>query len=167
MTNPKALDHQFNMNEWTVILGLCVGIVLVLKLPRRFSTQLSIIFFLCGAVSGFIFDQMLSVIPVSFYDVNDTPKFEFIDFMTYLAYGPVSYLFFYVYDALNVKVRYSPVYIMSTTVISTGLEWVSVKVGIFRYDHGYWLGISFVIYLMIQSVWVWFYFLMQRAEPIA
>lgn len=164
MISPKIYDTQFNANEWTVILVLCVGLFLVFILPRRFPTKLSSLFFMCGVTFGFFFDHVLSVIPVSFYDVNDTSKLEFMDFVSYWMYGPVSYLFFYLYDLLKVRIKFIPLYILSSTLISTCFEWCTVKIGIFHYDHGYGLGISFVIYLMVHSCWVWFYYLMKRAD---
>ncbi|GMA59564.1 hypothetical protein GCM10025859_59310 [Alicyclobacillus fastidiosus] len=45
---------------------------------------------------------------MSFYDVNDTSKFEFMDFVSYWMYGPVSYVFFFLYHFLKVKVKFSP-----------------------------------------------------------
>jgi hypothetical protein len=164
VTSPKIYDTHFNANEWAVILGLCVGHLLIFVLPRRFTIKLSIIFFMCGVTCGFLFDHVLSVIPVSFYDVNDTSKLEFMDFVLYWTYGPVSYLFSYLYDLLRVKVKFSPLYILSSALISTCLEWGAVKIGIFHYDHGYGLGISFVIYLIVHSFWVWFFYLMQRID---
>lgn len=162
--NVKIYDQQFNANEWAVILLLCAGIFTISVLPRRFSAKLSVLFFMCGVTFGFLFDHVLSVIPISFYDVNDTSRFQIIDFVSYWMYGPISYVFFYVYDALHVRVKFSPIYILVTTLISSGLERICALVGIFHYDHGYSIGISFVIYLMVHSVWVWLFYLLRRAE---
>ncbi|WP_067621474.1 hypothetical protein [Alicyclobacillus acidiphilus] len=160
----KVYDTQFNQNEWTVMIGLCVGLVLIYLLPRRFSRKLSIVFFMCGVTCGFLFDHVISVMPVSFYDVNDTSQFQIMDFISYWMYGPISYLFFYVYDRFHVKPKFSPIYILCSALISTCCEWAAVKIGIFHYDHGYKLQVSFVIYLLVQSTWVRFFYLMKRAD---
>lgn len=158
----KVYDNHFDANEWTVILAIIVGICVIFALPRRFSS--SILFFMCGVTFGFFFDHVLSVIPVSFYDVNDNSKFELMDFVSYWMYGPVSYFFFFLYDALKVKIKFSPLYILGFASASTCLEWGTLKAGIFHYQHGYGLGVSFVIYLIVHSIWVGFFYLLKHAD---
>lgn len=152
-------DNRFNTNEWSVILSLCGGVLTVMMLPKRFTTKTASIYFMCGVFFGFFFDHTLSVLPVSFYDVNDTSRFEFMDFLSYFMYGPYSYLFFYLYDRWRIKLRFSVVYILVWTFLSTGFERLNVALGVFHYtEHGYNLFFSFVIYLAVGSSWVVFYY---------
>ncbi|GEO25900.1 hypothetical protein AAC03nite_16850 [Alicyclobacillus acidoterrestris] len=164
MIRLTVYDAQLNTNEWAVLLAVCLGSVVVYFLPRRFSWKLSTLFFMCGVTFGFLFDHVLSVIPISFYDVNDRSEFEFIDFLSYLMYGPVSYLFFYLYDFLHIRAKFSPIYILCWALLSTSMEWVAKRFGIYHYNHGYSINVSFVIYLMVQSVWVWLFYLLRKAE---
>ncbi|WP_338113130.1 hypothetical protein [Paenibacillus artemisiicola] len=146
-------DTRFNANEWFVLGGFLVGIGLVLFLPKRFSMQRTILYYMCGVYSGFFFDHSLSVEPVSYYDVNDTSDYELMDFLSYFAYGAVGYLFFYVFDKLRVRMPYVPVYILAWSLASVGLEWISVRIGVFHYNYGYKLAYSFPIYLIVQTAW--------------
>jgi hypothetical protein len=150
-------DNRFNANEWFIILGLCVGVALMLTFPKRFSGQVTVVFFVCGVYSGFFFDHSLSVQPVSFYDVNDVSEFQVMDFISYWMFGAVSYFFFYIYDRVQPKPSYIPLYILGWTVMSLGAEWVAGLCGVYHYSHGYKLIYSFPIYLIVQSCWMALY----------
>lgn len=150
-------DNRFNANEWFIIVSICIGIACILFFPRRFSTQVATLFFMCGVYSGFFFDHSLSVEPISFYDVNDVSKFQVMDFISYCMYGPVSYFFFYIYDRLQIKSSFIPLYILFWSLLSVGAEWLAVMFGVYHYRHGYKLAYSFPIYLLVQSCWVALY----------
>ncbi|WP_108671641.1 hypothetical protein [Peribacillus acanthi] len=151
----KVYDNHFNLNEWFIIFGLCVGLLAIIFLPKRFSKKTSIVFFTCGIFTGLFFDHSLSVQPVSYYDVNDNSSYQMMDFLSYIAYGPISYLFYYFYDRLQ-KIP-TPTYILLCSLFSTGLEWLSVQAEVFHYNHGYTLYYSFPIYLIVQSCWLVLY----------
>jgi hypothetical protein len=157
-------DHGFNSNEWFIIIGVCIGIVLMILLPKRFSRKKTTVYFMFGVFTGFFFDHTLSVNPVSYYDVNDLSSFQVMDFVSYWMYGPVSYLFFYVMDCLRIKPVHSPIYILIWAMGSTGVEWAAVAAGVFHYRLGYKLPYSFPIYLLAQSLWVVFFYRYQRTS---
>lgn len=106
---------------------------------------------------GFIFDHTLSVLPVSYYVINDSSTFELMDFLSHVMYGPYSYLFFYLYDLFNIKPRLSLLYVLVWAFVSVGIERFSEIIGVFHYRHGFNIYYSFVIYLLVLSVWVPFY----------
>ncbi len=159
-------DNQFNTNEWFIIIGLSIGLVCVAICPKRFPKQIAIVFFMCGVYSGFFFDHSLSVEPVSFYDVNDSSKFQLMDFISYWMYGPLSYFFFYIYDRLQIKPALAPMYIFVWSFASFGLEWLAVVCGVFHYVHGYKLAYSFPIYLMVQSCWIALYYRIKAKQSL-
>lgn len=148
-------DNRFNFNEWFILLGLCLGFLIIWLLPKRFPKRFSIIFFMCGVYTGFFFDHSLSVEPVNFYDVNDKSSYQFFDFLSYVSFGPVSYLFFYIYDRL--KPASAPLYILIWAFIYIGIEGLSDWMGVYHYRHGYKIYYSFVIYLIVNSFWIGFY----------
>lgn len=155
-------DNHFNSNEWFIIVGLLIGIITLIIIPKRFPIKTAIVFFMCGFFTGFFFDHSLSVEPVSYYDVNDKSSYQIMDFLSYITYGPVSYLFFHIYDRLRpVSI---PIYILIGSLISTGLEWGAVHAGIFHYRHGYNLYFSFPIYLLVQSCWLALYYRYHRSN---
>ena len=148
-------DHHFNWNEWSILIGCFLGLIVIRLLPKRFPLKTSIVFFMCGVYSGFFFDHSLSVEPVSFYDVNDKSSYQLIDFISYLTFGPASYIFFYIYD--RYKKISAPIYILLWAFFDIGLEWYSSRIGIYHYRHGYSLYFSFPIYLIVNSSWIAFY----------
>ncbi|MMZ60844.1 hypothetical protein D3C76_201700 [compost metagenome] len=147
-------DSNFNSNEWFIIISLIVGILVVLMLPQRYTKKTTGIYLICGIFFGFIFDHTLSVFPVSYYVINDSNKFELMDFLSHVMYGAYSYLFFYLYDYFKIKPRLSVVYVLVWALISFGFEGISVAVGVFHYENGYTIYYSFVIYLMVISIWL-------------
>jgi hypothetical protein len=165
VTNVITYDNRFNANEWFVILGLCAGIIALFVLPRRFPNRLFVLYFMCGVTFGAFFDLTLGEIPVSFYNVGDTSNYETFDFLSIVMYGPYSYVFFYVYDflKLNQKInsKFIPLYIFIWTLLSLGIEWCGVQLGVFHYHHGYGIQVSFVIYLLVHSGWVLFFHLVK------
>jgi hypothetical protein len=150
-------DHHFNANEWSIVISLIVGAMLVLLLPKRFTKRTTCVYLMCGMFFGFIFDHTLSVLPVSYYVINDSSFFELMDFFSHVMYASVSYLFFYLYDLFRIRSKFSLVYILVWALVSTGAERLCVNLGIFHYRHGYNIYISFAIYLLVQSIWVQFY----------
>ncbi|MFC5448606.1 hypothetical protein [Paenibacillus aestuarii] len=150
-------DTQFNTNEWFLLIGLAIGIFTLWLLPKRFPGQVTNVFFLSGVFSGFFFDHTLSVQPVSYYDVNDSSLFEFMDFVSYWMYGIFSYLFFYVFDRLRVQPSRVPLYVLIWSLASLGFEWLGVQMGIYHYTNGYQIWYSLPIYLIVETLWCFLY----------
>lgn len=149
----KVYDTHFNANEWFIIAGFCVGYLTLLILPKRFPAKVTMVFVLCGIYSGFFYDHSLSVEPVDFYDVNDSSAYQFIDFISYLMFGPWSYLYFYVWDRLDLKYRFAPIGIFLWAAMSWGFEKLALLCHVYHYKNGFELSYSFPIYLVTISGW--------------
>lgn len=157
--NEIVYDNRFNANEWFIIISLCVGILMVIILPKRFTKKMTGNYLLCGVFFGFLFDHTMSVLPVRFYDINDTSRFELMDFLSHFMYAPYCYLFMYLYDRWHIKPRFSLICILVWSLISVGFERLSVALGVFHYtQNGFTIFYSFVIYLLVISFWVVFYY---------
>jgi hypothetical protein len=150
-------DQQFNMNEWFIIIGLILSYTAYFLLPRRFPLSMTIIFFMFGIFIGTIFDHTISVGPFDFYDVNDNSLFNFMDFLTYILYGPIAYFFVYFIDRYALKNYQLIIYILVWSLIAIVVESLGVIVGVFHYKNGYEIYYSFIIYLFIQSFNVYVY----------
>jgi hypothetical protein len=147
-------DNKFNGNEWFVISVLIIGLAVICILPRRFPRKLSAVYFLYGVFTGFFFDHTISVEPIDFYDVNDNSSYQVMDFLTYLMYGPFSYIFVYLYDSWKIKSAHVPIYILTWVLLAMGMEWIGLKIGVYHYKNGYELYYSFPIYLLVQSAFI-------------
>lgn len=147
-------DHSFNANEWFVILSVVILTFIVLKLPKILSTLASITHFMYGIFIGIAFDHNIGVPPFNFYDVNDNSSYQFMDFLSYVGYGPYSYFFIYLYIKLDIKGFKNIIYIISWTAFSIFWEWLSTQIGLFHYKQGYMLFYSIPIYLFVQTLQV-------------
>jgi len=145
-------EHSFNINEWFVLLTTLVLTVLVMILPKIFSRLESIAYFIYGIFIGMFFDHTISVPPINFYDVNDNSSYQVIDFMSYIMYGPYSYLFMYFYVKLKIHRFTTIVYVIGWTSVSILMEWIGLQIGLYHYNHGYQLYHSIPIYLFVQTL---------------
>lgn len=140
-------DQQFNQNEWFTIILLIIGIILVWKLKDRFSKKELITYLLYSVFIGMFFDHTISIVPFDYYDVNDLTLYEFMDFITYLMYGPFGYLYIYIFDRFKVKTKYAPIYILLWALVSVTMEHIARGFGVYHYKNGYQIYYSFPIYL--------------------
>ncbi len=155
----KVYDHAFNANEWFVILSVIVTNLVIWFVPKIFSKLESIGYYIFGIYIGLFFDHTISIKPWDFYDVNDKSAYEFIDFLSYIMYGPFAYFFLYFYVRWNItRMKIIP-YIFVWSAFSLLMEWMGVKIGLFHYDKGYKMYWSFPIYLFSQSLLIVFYHL--------
>lgn len=158
----QIYDHQFNQNEWFTLIVLLVTYLIVFKLPKRFSTATTVTLILIGVYIGMLCDHTISVGPFDFYDVNDDYTYEFFDFLTYVMYGPFSYLFLYYYDYFNINGFKILLYAILWSLLALGMEFVALKFGVFHYKQGYRLLYSIPIYLIIQSIVVLYFYLLRK-----
>lgn len=119
MTRTIIYDTQFNGNEWFGIIGLCLGLMLIFLLPKRFSRRLSILFLLSGVTFGALADHYIGTVPKSLYDTGNSSAFDIADVFVLFMYGPYSYLFFYILDLLKIKARTIPLYILLWSLFSS------------------------------------------------
>lgn len=147
-------DKGIRFNEWFVIIGMCIGTLAVIFLPRRFLKQYATVYFMLGVFFGLFFDHVLQ----DFYDISDRSTAEVMDFLTCLMYGPYSYLYFYILDYFRITKSLCPLYILAWSLISLVMEWGAIVFGVFHYRNGYHLGYSFGVYLLVFSVWSMLYY---------
>lgn len=154
---PIIYDNSFNKNEWFILISLVLGLFLVFFIKKRFQTKEFLIYLLIGVFSGLVFDKTISLEPFEFYDVNDSSTYEFMDFLSYLSYGPFSYLFIYLYDYFKVKLSHTPIYILIWSVISVAIEYLAYRLGVYHYKDGYVFIYGFPIYLIVMSLQIYLY----------
>jgi hypothetical protein len=143
-------DNAWNANEWFVVIFTVIGYGSVWLLPRRFSKGAAVLYLTLGVFYGVLFDHIISVKPFDFYDVNDTSNFQFLDFVTYLMYGPFAYLFLYIYDWLRITHRYAAFYVLLWTAFGMVMEGAAGYFGVFHFKNGYEYDYSSPVYLFLQ-----------------
>ncbi|MDF2713611.1 MAG: hypothetical protein K0R28_536 [Paenibacillus sp.] len=153
-------DNRWNANEWFVIGMLALGFILLAMPPRRFPVKWSTVFTLYGIFTGLFLDHSISVDPVDYYDVNENSSYEVMDFLTYVMYGPFSYIFAYLHDRWKIKPSQDPLFVLCWALLSVSVEWIAMKAGVFHYKNGYVIYYSFPIYLLMTSLYVLFLYKM-------
>ncbi|MBT2659615.1 hypothetical protein [Bacillus sp. ISL-45] len=160
----KVYEHAFNENEWFII-GSLIGLHAAVWLaPKIFRKLEAIAFYFFGVNTVLFFDHTISVKPWDFYDVNDDSSYQFIDFLSYISYGPYSYFFIYFYVKLRISGKRTVLYIVLWSAISVLMEWIGLKLGMMHYDKGYEMKWSFPIYLFVQSMLLVFYHLVKKKK---
>ncbi|WP_261134409.1 hypothetical protein [Bacillus sp. Marseille-Q3570] len=160
----KVYENSFDSNEWFVIVSLVLFIFLIWITPKIFSFIEGTAHFVYGFFIGMFYDHTISVPPWDFYDVNDNSGYQFIDFLSYLMYGPYSYFFIYLYAKLNIKGYMTVVYLLIWLGISLLIEWIAIKVGIFHYEKGFKMFWSAPIYMSAQILQIIYYHLIKMNE---
>jgi hypothetical protein len=145
-------DNRFDQNEVYILLMLISGIFPLIRTKKIFSREVSILYILYGIFMGLLMDHTISVKPLDFYDVNDNSKFNFMDFLTYVMYGPFTYFFIYMYQRLNIKAKYAPPYILLWTFLAMAAEYAGVRLGVYHYKNGYQIYYSLPIYLAVLTL---------------
>lgn len=160
----KVYERAFDANEWFVLANILVSLFLIWKLPKKLSGLETAVHITIGIFIGMFFDHTISVGAWDYYDVNDTSKYQFIDFLSYIMYGPYSYFFIYLYVKLNLKGYMNILYITLWSILAVVIEWFSVKLGIFHYEKGYLMAWSFPIYAFVQTLQIMFYKISLKME---
>ncbi|RLQ97359.1 hypothetical protein [Falsibacillus albus] len=146
----KVYDHSFNANEWFTCGVFFAAYAFLFILPRRFSKQDKALYVILGMFIGNFYDHTISVPPWNFYDVNDTSEFQLMDFISYFMYGPFSYYFVYIWDALKITDKHIPLYIFIWSIISMVMEFIAHQLGVYHYRQGYEIYYSFAVYPLMQ-----------------
>jgi hypothetical protein len=155
-------DTSFNSNEWFTLTLIFSLFFIIFKLPKRFPITSSLTFYMFGMFIGTVADHTISIESFDFYDVNDTSKFSFTDFMTYVMYGPFAYLFCYIYDKYSTLQHHTILYILIWSLVAVAFEFIGTELGVYHYKNGYQLFFSFPIYLVVQTLNIFIYNIVKR-----
>lgn len=150
-------DRSFNQNEWYNIITLAFGIFLMYKTKKKFTLEETLIYFLYSVFIGLLMDHSIAKPPFDFYDVNDSSRYEFFDFLTYFMFGAYGYIYIYIYDHFKIKTSFAPIYVLAWSCISMIMELIADYMGVFHYKNGYNIYYSFPIYLLTLSLPIYLY----------
>lgn len=157
-------DHAFNGNEWFVIISMIILYYLIWKLPKIMSTSEAIAYTIYGMFIVVIHDHNMGVGPFDYYDVNDSSAFQFMDFLSYIMFGPYSYILIWLYIKLNIRGYQHILYILAWTSLAILIEWLTTKIGLYHYKNGYSIYYSIPIYLGVQTLQLVIYNLHSREK---
>ncbi|UUZ89882.1 hypothetical protein LJK87_28065 [Paenibacillus sp. P25] len=128
-----------------------------LLLPKRFPVRLTVLLFFWGYTVDTIYDYTIGGHVLDFYDTFVSPRYTLMDLLTYFAFGPMPYIFIYLYEDWQIRGRKTIFFIAGWSVLSIFIEKWATSLGVFTYKNGYQLYYSFPIYLYTQSLTIRFY----------
>jgi hypothetical protein len=146
---------KFDENEWFVLTGLVILLLIFWKLPKHFPPALTFMILLFTINLGITADYTLATeFPFDAYDALDTAKFDLFDFiMSNINYGLFGYVFIYFYDKWHVKGLIRLLYIGFWVALSVLMEFIATKLNVFTYND--WnLRYSFICYLFIFAYYI-------------
>lgn len=154
-------EKGFGLNDYIVIGVLIISWSLYFILPKIFSKQVTVLIFLYSMETASIMDNSFGAAPFDFYDIMDGAGYTGMDLMVYLLYPPFGYFFLYFYQKLKVRGRFSILFISIASLLSLCVEWFFYKMNMFQYKNGYQIIYSICVYLVIQSLQILFYRVIQ------
>ncbi|MCO7176207.1 hypothetical protein ACFP7A_10000 [Sporolactobacillus kofuensis] len=151
-------DLLFHSNEVFIIITGALAYIVMLRLPKQFTRQQTIIMLLISIYLSALFDNTLCVHPFNFYYVNNTSIPGFWDLMSYLMFGPFAYLFVYIYSILKKNRATYFIYIVVWAIVALFAEALAWHAGVYRYQNGYQMFFSLPIYLLVLTVTMIYYY---------
>lgn len=154
-------ESGFGFNDYCLIGVILITWCVFFFLPKVFSKQFTVLIFLFGLTIPSIMDNSFGVAPFDYYDIMDGPKYTGMDLVVYLIYPPFGYFFLYFYKKFCTSDKYIVFFISLATIFSFCFEWINHKVGIFHYKHGYQIIYSICFYLLVQTILIVYYRLVE------
>ncbi len=151
----------WNANEWFLLIALAVASAAALCLPKRFPHAVTLVILMFCLYVPKVLDTMIGTQPFDLYDINDSPKYEVFDLISWFTFAPFGYLYLYVYDRLQLRGYSTLLYILFCSLIGTVVEGLSMLAGVYTYK-GWQLAYSFPVYLIVQSSYLVLFLLCKR-----
>ncbi|MFD0695149.1 hypothetical protein ACFQZT_13655 [Paenibacillus sp. GCM10027628] len=156
---------KFDQNEWFIIIVILASYLAAWLLPPKLNKECTFLLFLWGFVVSTFWDFTIGGGLFDYYDVNDSPHYEFFDLLSYFMYSPFSYFFMYFYEAFEINAKKAIPYIIAWSFLAIGAEWLALTFKMLTYKNGYTMLISFLIYLCTQRATILLYQLIRDRTP--
>jgi hypothetical protein len=151
------VEKSFNINDYYVIAISILLWIVYFFLPLKLSKQMTVMIILFSITVASVFDNSFGALAFDFYDIMDGPDYTVMDLAVYFLYPPFGLYFVFLYKKLKIHRRTYMPFIFILSILAVGFEWISHEMNVFSYKNGYGIKYSFFIYIMVQSVFVFFY----------
>jgi hypothetical protein len=127
--------EKFDENEWFIIISLVLVLTICFLLPKLFSILVVVFLLVFNIFLGQTVDYILAVPPYDLYDINDQKQYELFDGILYfILYTPTAYLVVYFYVKWRIKGILLFAYILTCSLLTTGLEGAANLFHVFNYN---------------------------------
>ncbi|MFD2673224.1 hypothetical protein [Marinicrinis sediminis] len=158
------LWQQFDQNEWSILIGLIAGYLLIFLLPHRIPARYVVLSLLWGFCAVILINFTIGGGLLDYFVVNDSDRYEWFDLMTYFMFAPFSYLFIYFYDAWNIQKQTFFLYVLGWTVLSMVTQIFSTYMGMTHYQNGYKESYNVLSFLIIQTITGLYYMYLKQLD---
>ena len=147
------LPHEFDQNEWFVLISMLIvlGIFFLLRrvIPRKLALTILVFF----AALGLMVDVLIGMdYPADFYVIMDSNKLDLFDMLVYFVNYPV---FGYFYSHIIYKWRMQLTrllwFVPLWALLAVLIEALSVIFNVFSYKNGWGIGYSAIAYILIYA----------------
>lgn len=153
----KFVENDFGLNDYYVIVVVLVLWSIFFILPRLFSKQVTVLVFLYTVSTSSVFDNSFGALAFDYYDIMDGPEYTMMDLVVYFIYPTCGIFYLYIFEKLRISRKTYLPFILVCSLLSIGFEWVCHEMNVFEYKNGYGIKYSFIIYVSVQSVFIFFY----------
>jgi hypothetical protein len=80
------LPKYFDENEWTIIVGIFLSILLW-RLPKKIPTEITILIILFSMAVPKIMDHLIASVSPNLYQITDSEKYELFDLLLDIVYS--------------------------------------------------------------------------------
>ncbi|WP_223589142.1 hypothetical protein [Neobacillus bataviensis] len=157
------LWESFDKNEIYILIMMLIVYMAFFLFPKRLPRSITILFLVWGFASSTLFDFTIGGGLLDFYKVNDSNKYDLADLLTYFLFAPFSYFFVYFYERFKINKKTFIFYVLGWSLVGLVMEKVSTLMGVTRYQHGYSMKYSFVVFLVVQTTTALYYELIKKA----
>jgi hypothetical protein len=148
--------EKFDANEWFILVGVIVNILVFTFLPKRLPRELIPLLVLLSISFPKVLDHTMAVQPYDFYNINDSKKYELFDLILYGVYPMFGYLFLYIFDIFKPTQMRFLFYILVWTFFAGAFEYILFKIHVFTYT-GWHIVFSLPVYLITLCLTFLFY----------
>jgi hypothetical protein len=160
------LWEHFDKNEIYILVMIVLTYSAVLLFSKRLPRHITLLFLVWGFASSTLFDFTIGGGLLDFYRVNDSNKYEFSDFLSYILFSTFGYFFVYFYERFNINKKRFIFYILGWTILGLIMERISGWMGVTHYQHGYKLPYSVAVFLVVQTTTALYYEFIKKRERI-
>jgi hypothetical protein len=166
--NLLPLPKEFDQNEWFIIIHFIVLVLILIYLPKRFPTSITILILAFSIAIARVVDHLLAGPDINFYDVMDSGKYELFDLFCYVPYAPFAYIFIYIYDKWELNGIKLSVFITITSLFGILFEWITTAsfINFFHY-HSWKISYSLPVYLIIQPITLLFFTYIKKLHYVS
>ncbi|MCU9614798.1 hypothetical protein OEV98_14740 [Caldibacillus lycopersici] len=150
------LPEKFDENEWTVIIGVVLNILLFKFLPRRLPKEIISLIVLLSISFPTLLDHSIAAKSINLYNLNDMREYEIFDVILYGVYPAFGYLFVYFLNYWDLKGIWVAFYILIWCIFGYSMDFLLEKLHVFNFT-GWKLTYSLPLYLVVLSLTYLFY----------